>query len=124
MTELINLRLARYAAQSFWRSSTATHFGGVNGTMTFDKDACKALADSGVCPPSPLNESWYASAWCHPKPRLYTCLGPACCIRGIMTFDMDACMAVADSGSARPLPSTRAGVDWESSGLVSLWVEY
>lgn len=68
MTELINLRLARYAAQSFWRSSTATHFGGVNGTMTFDKDACKALADSGVCPPSPLNESWYASAWCHPKP--------------------------------------------------------
>lgn len=58
MTELINLRLSRYAAQSFWRSSTATHFGGINGTMTFDKDSCQALADSGRCPQSPLNESW------------------------------------------------------------------
>ena len=53
MTELINLRLSRYAAQSYWRSSTATHFGGINGTMTFDKDACQALADSGRCPQSP-----------------------------------------------------------------------
>ena len=58
MTELINLRLSRYAAQSFWRSSTATHFGGINGTMTFEKEACQALADSGRCPQSPLNESW------------------------------------------------------------------
>ena len=61
MTELINLRLSRYAAQSFWRSSTATHFGGINGTMTFDKDSCQALADSGRCPQSPLNESWCVS---------------------------------------------------------------
>ena len=64
MTELINLRLSRYASTSFWRSSTATHFGGINGTMTFDKEDCQALADSGKCPPSPLNESWCAQAPC------------------------------------------------------------
>lgn len=79
MTELITLRLSRYAARSFWRSSTATHFGGVNGTMTFEEVPCKALADSGRCPASPLNESWWLS-W-PPKCPLVTCpsaLSPTC----------------------------------------------
>lgn len=61
MTELINLRLSRYAARSFYRSATATHFGGVNGTMTFEKSAADALAEKGGCMSSPLNEAWYAS---------------------------------------------------------------
>jgi hypothetical protein len=58
MKELITMRLSRYPARAYWRSSTATHFGGINGTMTFETDKCKALANSGVCPPSPFNENW------------------------------------------------------------------
>ena len=77
MTELINLRLSRYAATSFWRSSTATHFGGINGTMTFDKEDCQKLADAGKCPPSPLNESWCARAFLHPALPC-PCIGSLC----------------------------------------------
>ena len=58
MAELINLRLSHYAATSFYRSSTATHFGGVNGTMTFELDKCAALAASSHCPASPISEYW------------------------------------------------------------------
>ena len=72
ITELLSLRLSRYAAQTFWRSSTATHFGGFNGTMTFDMAACQALADSGRCPQSPLNESWCAET------GLIACTCPWC----------------------------------------------
>lgn len=58
MAELINLRLAHSAAAALYRSSTATHFGGVNGTMTFEADKCKALADASHCPASPISEYW------------------------------------------------------------------
>lgn len=64
MTELINLRLSRYAARIFYRSATATHFGGVNGTMTFEKSLAAALAEAGRCKQSPLNESWWAAVFC------------------------------------------------------------
>ncbi len=56
--ELIEQRLSRYPARALFRGGTATHFGGVNGTMTFEKERCKALAESGHCPASPLNEHW------------------------------------------------------------------
>ena len=58
MAELINQRLSHCAATSYYRSSTATHFGGVNGTMTFELDKCKALAESSHCPASPISEYW------------------------------------------------------------------
>ncbi|KAK9907951.1 hypothetical protein WJX75_000456 [Coccomyxa subellipsoidea] len=85
MTELINLRLSRYAARIFYRSATATHFGGVNGTMTFEKSLAAALAEAGRCKQSPLNESWYED-WM--KTFLRSC-GPRCSKIGILpVFDM------------------------------------
>ena len=37
MKELINERLANYKATTFWRSYAAAHYGGTNGTNTFEK---------------------------------------------------------------------------------------
>ena len=37
MKELINERLSTYRATTFWRSYAAAHYGGINGTNTFEE---------------------------------------------------------------------------------------
>ena len=37
MKELLNKRLTNYAATTFWRSYAAAHYGGTNGTNTFEE---------------------------------------------------------------------------------------
>lgn len=37
MKELINERLSTYQATTFWRSYSAAHYGGTNGTNTFEE---------------------------------------------------------------------------------------
>lgn len=44
MKELINERLSLYKATTFWRSYAAAHYGGRNGTNTFEEVCPKLLA--------------------------------------------------------------------------------
>ncbi len=37
MKELLMERLAAYKARTFWRSYAAAHYGGTNGTNTFEE---------------------------------------------------------------------------------------
>ncbi|EIE21588.1 hypothetical protein COCSUDRAFT_66960 [Coccomyxa subellipsoidea C-169] len=59
MKELLMERLAGYKARTFWRSYAAAHYGGTNGTNTFEEEAAKELKAGGVCPATKLGESWY-----------------------------------------------------------------
>ena len=44
MKELINERLSLYKATTFWRSYAAAHYGGMNGTNTFEEVRLVVLA--------------------------------------------------------------------------------
>ncbi len=44
MKELIHERLSTYKATTFWRSYAAAHYGGTNGTNTFEEVCTKLLS--------------------------------------------------------------------------------
>lgn len=50
MKELLMERLAHYSARTFWRSYAAAHYGGTNGTNTFEE--ARPLMPRNVAPTS------------------------------------------------------------------------
>ena len=49
MKELIHERLSTYKATTFWRSYAAAHYGGTNGTNTFEQVRLNAAPAPSTC---------------------------------------------------------------------------
>ena len=60
MSDLVNKRLAHQPARVYFRGHAATHYGGPNGTATFEREQLEHLNATRQCQPASVGEFWYA----------------------------------------------------------------
>jgi hypothetical protein len=60
MFELVNKRLVHVPARVFMRGHVTTHFGGPNGTATFEAAQMERLNRTRQCQPATVGEFWCA----------------------------------------------------------------
>lgn len=65
MFELVNKRLVHLPARVFLRGHATTHFGGPNGTITFEPAQMAHLNSTRQCHPATVGEFWCAARRLH-----------------------------------------------------------